>query len=107
MDYERLLDASDYKERYRADMIKWGEDKRNADPGFFARIITSGPGSEKSVWMVSDARRRTDVTYFLDNYPGKVMVVRVNADEKIRMERGWVFTPGVRFKVILREQPLF
>jgi len=95
LDYERLLDASDYKERFRGDMIKWGEDKRTADPGFFARIITSGPGSEKSVWMISDARRQTDVAYFLDNYPRKVMTVRVKADENIRVKRGWVFTPGM------------
>ena len=95
LDYERLLDASDYKERYRADMITWGEGKRNADPGFFARIVTAGPGSKKPVWIVSDARRRTDVAYFTGNYPGRVTTVRVMADEGVRVQRGWQFTPGL------------
>ena len=95
LDYARLLDASDYKEKHRADMITWGEDKRNADPGFFARIISSGPGSEKPAWIISDARRRTDVSYFTANYPGRVTTVRVTADEGVRVERGWQFTPGL------------
>lgn len=33
------MDASAYKEQYRADMIVWGERKRNEDPGFFADIV--------------------------------------------------------------------
>ena len=46
-------------------MIRWGEEKRNADPGYFCRLISQGPGSEKPVWIVSDARRKTDIDYFM------------------------------------------
>lgn len=42
LDFERLLDASEYKETYRAAMIRWGEEKRSADPGFFCRLIVEG-----------------------------------------------------------------
>ena len=42
LDFQRLLDASTYKEAYRSDMIRWGEEKRQADPGFFCRKIVEG-----------------------------------------------------------------
>ena len=35
----KLLSAGPYKERYRKDMIVWGEARRQADPGFFAREV--------------------------------------------------------------------
>lgn len=94
MDFSRLLDATEYKEKYRADMISWGESKRNADPGYFCRLTASGPGSEQPVWMISDARRKTDLNYFQSEYPGKVVSIRVVADDDVRQQRGWVFTPG-------------
>ncbi|KAK6467123.1 phosphomevalonate kinase [Huso huso] len=39
LDFRRLLDASGYKEKFREDMIRWGEEKRNTDPGYFCRLI--------------------------------------------------------------------
>jgi phosphomevalonate kinase len=35
LDYARLLDASDYKEQYRKDMISWSEKIRNTNPAYF------------------------------------------------------------------------
>ena len=37
LDYEKLLDSSEYKEIYRADMVKWGEQMREKDLSFFVR----------------------------------------------------------------------
>ncbi|XP_069624755.1 phosphomevalonate kinase [Ranitomeya imitator] len=93
LDFERLLDASEYKERYRADMIRWGEKKRNADPGFFCRLIVEGV--TQPVWIVSDTRRRTDVDWFMTTYGGAVQTVRVVASPEARRSRGWVYTAGV------------
>ena len=42
LDYAELLTASSYKEQHRARMITWGEERRNADAGFFARKVLSG-----------------------------------------------------------------
>jgi len=75
-------------------MIRWGEDKRNKDYGYFCRLIASGPGSEKPIWIISDARRRTDVQYFDENYQCHVIKVRVVAMDEARQLRGWIFTPG-------------
>ena len=43
-------------------MIVWGEKKRAQDPWYFARIITRA--AMRDVWIVSDARRPTDIQYF-------------------------------------------
>ncbi|XP_041366628.1 phosphomevalonate kinase-like [Gigantopelta aegis] len=95
LDFDKLLDASEYKERYRREMIVWGEEKRNADPGFFCRHATSGDDAKKPVWIISDARRKTDIAYFKDVYPDATRTVRVVADEEMRTKRGFVFTAGV------------
>jgi len=75
-------------------MIRWGEEKRNNDYGHFCRLVASGPGSEKPVWIISDARRRTDVLYFEESYRCRVLKVRVVATEEARQLRGWIFTSG-------------
>ncbi|XP_069805272.1 phosphomevalonate kinase [Dendropsophus ebraccatus] len=93
LDYERLLDASDYKERYRGDMIRWGEEKRRSDPGFFCRLIVEG--ERRPLWIISDARRRSDVDWFRAAYGDVTQTVRVVASEETRRSRGWVYTPEV------------
>ncbi|NWZ59617.1 PMVK kinase, partial [Haliaeetus albicilla] len=93
LDFQRLLDASAYKEMYRQDMIRWGEEKRCADPGFFCR--TAVEGAAQPVWVVSDTRRLSDVEWFRDVYGDVVQTVRVVATEETRKRRNWVFVTGV------------
>lgn len=94
LDFDRLLDASEYKEKYRMDMIRWGEERRTEDPSFFCRLATQGEGSDRPVWIVSDARRLSDLQYFHSNFRKQVITVRVTADEDVRKARGYVFTKG-------------
>lgn len=49
LDFQRLLDASAYKETFRQDMIRWGEEKRRTDPGFFCRAAVEG--AVQPVWV--------------------------------------------------------
>ena len=95
LDYGELLNSSGYKEIHRAKMIKWGEDKRNQDPSYFCRLATSGKEAEKPVWIVSDARRKTDISYFKEQYGDSAQLVRIEADLEVRDKRGFVFTAGV------------
>lgn len=99
LDFHRLLDSSTYKERFRQDMIRWGEEKRIVDPFFFCRLaikmmISESCNKNYRVWIISDARRKTDVQFFKENYH-KVVNVRITASEKTRKSRGWIFTSGV------------
>ena len=41
LDYEELLSAGPYKEKHRLDMIRWGEERRNTDPGYFCRRVAN------------------------------------------------------------------
>jgi phosphomevalonate kinase len=50
---------------------------------------------EYSAWIISDARRSTDVQYFKQQYGDKVKTVRIVASEKIRTERGFAFSSGI------------
>ncbi|XP_077177960.1 phosphomevalonate kinase [Paroedura picta] len=93
LDFGRLLDASNYKEMYREDMIRWGEEKRRTDPGFFCRIVVEGVA--QPIWVVSDTRRLSDVEWFRDVYGDLVKVVRIVAMEETRRRRDWVFVTGI------------
>lgn len=93
LDFQRLLDSTAYKEAYRRDMILWGEQRRQADPGFFCRKAVEGVS--QPVWLVSDVRRLSDVQWFQEAYGPVLQTVRVVASEQSRQQRGWVFTPGV------------
>ncbi|OQR66319.1 phosphomevalonate kinase-like [Tropilaelaps mercedesae] len=96
LDFGRLLDATDYKEKYRADMVKWGEQKRNEDPEYFCRLAINAYGAEDyPIWIVSDARRLTDLDFFRETYPEATNLCRVNAREEARARRGWCFTEGI------------
>ncbi|KAM5201021.1 phosphomevalonate kinase isoform 2-T2 [Hipposideros larvatus] len=92
LNFQRLLDASTYKEAYRRDMIAWGEEKRQADPGFFCRKVVEGVS--QPVWLVSDTRRMSDIQWFQEAYGAVAQTVRVVASEQSLQQRGWVFTPG-------------
>ncbi|XP_039705739.1 phosphomevalonate kinase isoform X2 [Pteropus medius] len=93
LDFQRLLDASIYKEAFRREMILWSDEKRQADPGCFCRKAVEG--FSQPVWLVSDARRMSDVQWFREAYGPVMQTVRVVASEQSRQQRGWVFTPGV------------
>uniref|UniRef100_A0A8B9KWP5 Phosphomevalonate kinase n=1 Tax=Astyanax mexicanus TaxID=7994 RepID=A0A8B9KWP5_ASTMX len=93
LDYSELLSAGQYKEKYRADMIQWGESKRLEDPGFFCRLAICG--ATQPVWIVSDCRRMSDLQWFWKEYPQQCVSVRVEASEQTRTQRGWKFTAGV------------
>ncbi|KAG8188103.1 hypothetical protein JTE90_002456 [Oedothorax gibbosus] len=96
LDYNKLLEASEYKEQFREKMIKWGEDIRNRDPGYFCRhAILQSEGKSRPIWIVSDARRKTDIDYFQNHYPDVTHTVRIWANDSVRMKRGWKFTEGV------------
>ncbi|KAF0022384.1 hypothetical protein F2P81_025381 [Scophthalmus maximus] len=93
LDLDLLLGTGLYKEQYRADMIRWGETRRRQDPGFFCRLATKG--ARQPVWVVSDARRLSDLQWFWSEFPQQTQSVRVQSSEETRKKRGWSFTAGV------------
>ncbi|XP_063054618.1 phosphomevalonate kinase isoform X2 [Engraulis encrasicolus] len=74
-------------------MIQWGERKREQDPGFFCRLAIRE--ARQPVWIISDARRMSDVQWFWREFPQECRCVRVEASQETRQQRGWSFTPGI------------
>ncbi|XP_023726787.1 phosphomevalonate kinase [Cryptotermes secundus] len=96
LDFEELMSAGKYKEEHRQDMIKWSEQIRQKDYGYFCQAaVEMFNAYEKPIWIVSDTRRRSDLKWFKENYDIAVKTVRVLADDDVRRQRGWVFTAGV------------
>jgi len=96
LDFEKMLSASDYKEKYRLDMINWSTTIRQTDYTYFCKAaIEKYKAGEYPVWIVSDCRRKTDFQFFKENFGERVVKVRVEASKEARAERGWVFTPSV------------
>ncbi|XP_019965266.2 phosphomevalonate kinase isoform X2 [Paralichthys olivaceus] len=93
LDLDQLLGPGLYKEQFRANMICWGETRRRRDPGFFCRLATRG--ACQPVWVVSDARRLSDLQWFRSEFPQQTRSVRVQSSEETRTKRGWSFTAGV------------
>ena len=56
-----------------------------------AQVINS---SHLQFWIVTDARRPSDIDYFTINYPDRVKTLRINANDDVRMQRKWKFTIG-------------
>ena len=82
MDYQELLSDGPYKERFRGDMIRWGEQRRRADPEFFARIVMGSV--TQPVVIISDGRRLSDRAFFRTPGPDKpwlCLTVRVEATQ--------------------------
>lgn len=96
LDYSSLLSASEYKEKYRLQMIEWSEAKRAQDSGFFIRAaIEMYEGGKYPIWIVSDMRRRSDLAWFKEHYGNCVHTVRITASPEVRRQRGWTFASGV------------
>ncbi|CAG2100329.1 unnamed protein product [Medioppia subpectinata] len=99
LDFDRLLDATHYKEDYRQQMVVWSERIRASDPNYFLRLTIEESNAKcKSIWILSDTRRLCDVQYFKANQEFKdsrVLAIRISASVETRVKRGWSFTAGI------------
>ncbi|KYN23251.1 Phosphomevalonate kinase, partial [Trachymyrmex cornetzi] len=96
LDINQLLGHGEYKEKHRLEMVKWGEDIRRKDYGYFCRAaIDMYNAWDKPVWIISDIRRKTDIKWFTENFEDACRTVRIVCSQEIRQKRGWVYTPGI------------
>lgn len=96
LDYDKLLGNSEYKESYRKSMIEWSVNIRNKDYGYFCRAaLEMSKAKDKPLWIVTDARRITDIKWFKENFGDAVKTFRIVADDGVRKTRGWKFTEGI------------
>lgn len=100
-------------------MIKWSEEVRDKDNGYFCKAACENgmfalstinciyavcivyflkqftlKAPVKDIWIVSDIRRKTDLKWFGETYGKLIKTIRINADQSVREKRGWIFTSG-------------
>jgi len=73
--------------------------KRAENPSYFCQkaienLNDFGEIGKFNIWIITDARRQTDLSYFKSNYPNQVKTIRVKAEDSVREARNWKFTPG-------------
>jgi phosphomevalonate kinase len=79
----------------------WSDIKRAEDPSFFCRAAIEKAIKNQynspffNLWIVTDARRKTDLLFFAEKYPQLFKTVRVHADNSVRIQRNWIFTEGI------------
>ncbi|XP_044734816.1 probable phosphomevalonate kinase [Chrysoperla carnea] len=94
LNLNELLGDGPYKEKYRVDMIKWSDEIRQKDYGYFCKAACKD-ATKKFIWIVSDTRRKTDLKWFRETYGEKIKTIRVTTSNEIREQRGWIFKTGV------------
>ncbi|EZA53270.1 hypothetical protein DMN91_005291 [Ooceraea biroi] len=96
LDIDQLLGDGEYKEKYRLEMVKWSENLRKKDYGYFCRAaIDMYNAWDKPVWIISDVRRKTDIKWFLENFGDVCKTIHIFCPEEVRQKRGWIYTPGI------------
>ncbi|OWR50846.1 phosphomevalonate kinase [Danaus plexippus] len=91
-----LLSDGEYKELFRLELIKWSEEMRDKDYGYFCRAACQN-AADKPVWIVSDIRRKTDIKWFKESYGecSSLKTIRLTADLETRKQRGYKFASGI------------
>lgn len=113
LDIEQLMSSGVYKENYRLNMIKWSDEIRQKDPGYFCNLADKISKIElhnlirfsifryflildakTPITLVSDIRRKTDLVFFENNFARITKRIRIKADLQVREKRGYSFTVG-------------
>ncbi|KAL0131961.1 hypothetical protein PUN28_000021 [Cardiocondyla obscurior] len=96
LDINQLLGDGEYKEKYRLEMVKWSENMRRKDYSYFCRAAVDMYNAwDKTIWIISDVRRKTDIKWFTENFRNACKTVHIICSEEVRRKRGWVYTPGI------------
>lgn len=93
LDLNGLLSDGPYKETFRKEMIVWSDGMRQKDYGIFCREASKD--ISKSIVIVSDIRRKTDIKWFREKFGDRIKLIRIKCNDDIRMNRGWQFQEGV------------
>ncbi|VDD83313.1 unnamed protein product [Mesocestoides corti] len=100
LDLSELMSSSSYKERYRRQMVRWGEKLRRSDATVFCRkalqYLDEDYPVKPSVVIIADCRRPSDLEYFSSlNKSTPLLHLRVVASPATRKARGWTYSSGI------------
>nr|CDS33709.1 phosphomevalonate kinase [Hymenolepis microstoma] len=100
LDFTKLMSSSEYKEKFRRIMVRWGEVERRKDPTIFCRkaleyLMQDSP-FKPTYLIIADCRRPSDLTFFSSfNTEIPLLHLRISASPTTRRSRGWIFFRGI------------
>ncbi|OAF72042.1 PMKase [Intoshia linei] len=96
LDYDLMCTDSNYKEKYRKEMIKWVIDNTKVDVDYLAKLTLQQYDKYSPILIVSDVRRVTDADYFKVFFKEtNCKLIRIAANLDARKLRGFKFVPGI------------
>ncbi|KAM3177397.1 hypothetical protein ACTXT7_004657 [Hymenolepis weldensis] len=100
LDLEELMSSSEYKEKFRRHMVRWGEAQRRKDPTVFCRkaleYLVQDSLFKPTYVIIADCRRPSDLEFF-SSFNGEIPLLhlRISASPATRRSRGWIFFRGI------------
>ena len=64
--------------------FRWEEEKCRDDPTLFCRMILDDNGalcSSHPLWILADIKRSTDIEFFKERFPDRVLLVRIGTSD--------------------------
>jgi len=95
IDVNRLEKDRKFKEEHRQAMIMHHTKLDDLDPEWAVKSVLHAAVDEKAdILLVSDIRRLKDLEWFQKNSPTAPILLRIDADDVARLERGWDPNPA-------------
>ena len=90
IDVNRLEKDRCFKEEHRLAMIRHHTDMDKLNPEWAVESVLQSAEDEKAdILLVSDIRRLKDLEWFQKNSPINPILLRIDADNESRLQRGW------------------
>lgn len=89
----RLLNDRDYKELHRPGILKVANEKRDIYPEVWANMLYDDINSK--IVIVPDHRFKPEYEYLKDKDNLRVLRLRIETDEKVRSDRGWIYNSDI------------
>lgn len=87
LDYNTFMNSRKIKEEHRQNLIDYSEGKKLKDPYYWCKILNNSIDKNDNI-VICDTRYMNELLFFKEVNPD-LLFVRINASDKVRMERNW------------------
>ena len=97
LDYDRLINDRDYKEKHRAQIINLAESRRKRDGEYWAKKLSQYICQNKFQGVIiSDFRFIEEYNYIKKYFfASDISTIRLNICDEMRLDRGWEYNSEV------------
>lgn len=90
IDVNRLEKDRKFKEEHRQEMILHHSKMDELNPEWAVKSVLEAASKEEAdILIISDIRRLKDLEWFQKNSPSAPILLRIDANDEVRLKRGW------------------